>query len=159
MKSRHDRGQGIAAPSTASVSWRPPAGITVLATLILGMAAIAVGEDPSIASKRSQGFYVSLTSHGGRLAAGKNEYCLSFKTVRDGKPANVENVHVEFAQEVGRILEKAIKSTVAQQDAGRYCGAVDLGQRYYQPAFYYVTVHYTYGFRKTRRCRFLITLK
>ncbi len=130
----------------------------VLCLAVVFVAAIQVCPgQATIASKRDHGFDISLMSKSGELAA-KDEYCALFNTTKGGEP-HVEGVFLEFEQQVGRIRERATKVTLSLDSLGRYCGKVDLGKQYYQPAFYYVEVHYTDSLRKRRTCRFFLTLK
>ena len=126
--------------------------------MVFGAATQVCAGQTTIASKRNHGFYISLMSKSGELAE-KDEYCALFSRTIGGEPTHVEGVFVEFAQQVGRIRESATKVTLSLDSWGRYCGKVDLGKQYYQPAFYYVEVHYTDSLRKRRTCRFFLTLK
>jgi hypothetical protein len=126
--------------------------------LIFGVAAKVCAGQTAIASKRHHDFYISLTSNSGKLVAGKNEYCVLLSRANNGALVYVENVLVEFAQQAGKIRESPRQSSLSRDNLGRYCGEVDLGRQYYQPAFYYVTIHYTDSSKK-RSCRFVLTLK
>lgn len=159
IESCHEHGQPMAPLAASWLSSRLFRDIAVLVVSMLSLATTAVAGDGSIASRRSHGLYVSLARDGGGFAAGSNEYCLSFTTAPARKPVDVKSIRVEFAQQVGRILERPIISPVVQLGAGRYCGSVDLGKQYYVPAFYRVTVHYSYATGKRKRCRFLLTVK
>jgi hypothetical protein len=111
-----------------------------------------------MASKRDHNFYVSLMSKSGK-SAWKDEYCVVFCTSSGGEPTEVGDVLVDFAQQVGRIRESPQEFPFSPNGRGRYCGSVDLGRQYYQPASYHVMVHYTDNSGKRRTCRFFVTIK
>jgi len=125
---------------------------------VFGLATqVCVGQT-TIASKRNHDFYVSLMSKSGELAK-KDDYCALFSRTKDGEPTQAEGVFVEFAEQVGKIRERATKVPLALDNSGRYCGRVNLGKQYYQPDYYYIDIHYIDGSRKRRRCSFFLTLK
>jgi hypothetical protein len=131
----------------------------VLCVAVIFVAAIQLCPgQATIASKQNHGFYIALMSKSGKLIQ-KDEYCVLFSRTKDGEPTHVEGVFLEFAQQVGKIRESARKIPLSMDRLGRYCGIVDLGKQYYQPAFYYVEVHYTDSSRKRRTCRFFLTLR
>jgi hypothetical protein len=131
-------------------------------TLVLGPAAkICVGQT-TIASKQNHDFHISLIYFAYqqvRQMAEKDEYCALFNRTKDDEPTVVGDVFLDFAQQVGRIRESPRKFPLSRDSFGRYCGAVDLGQKYDQQVSYYVAVHYTDSFRKRRSCRFFLTMK
>jgi hypothetical protein len=132
---------------------------SVCVTVVLCLAAkIGVGQT-TIASKQNHDFHISLTSKSGKLVAEKDEYCALFNRTRDDQPTVVGDVFLDFAQQVGRIRESPRKFPLFRDSFGRYCGTVDLGQKYDQEVSYYVAVHYTDRFRKRRSCRFFLTMK
>jgi hypothetical protein len=132
---------------------------SVCVAVVLGLAAkICVGQT-TIASKQNHDFHISLTSKSGKLVAEKDEFCALFNTAKDDEPTVVRDVFLDFAQQVGRIRESPRKFPLSRDSFGRYCGAVDLGQKYDQQVSYYVAVHYTDSFRKRRSCRFFLTMK
>jgi hypothetical protein len=126
--------------------------------LILSVATQVGAGQTVIASKRNHDLDISLLSKSGKLVSAKDEYCVSF-TTKGGEPAQVADVFVEFAQQVGRIREDPRKFPLVPGNLGRYCGQVDLGKQYYQPAFYHVEVHYTDTSRKRRKCHFFLTIQ
>jgi hypothetical protein len=143
----------------SSASSLLPGMCAVLCGVVVFVAATHVcAGQTTIASKQSHGFDVSLISKSGELAA-KDEYCALFSTTKGGEPTYVEGVFLEFEQQVGKIRESARKFPLSLDSLGRYCGKVDLGKQYYQPAFYYVEVHYTDSSGKRRTCRFFLTLR
>jgi hypothetical protein len=151
------KSQWKVAPSVSSILARM---FTVLCmALIFGVATKACAGQTTIAVKRSHDFYISLTSNAGKLVAGKNEYCALFSRTRGGELTPVEDVVIEFAQQVGRITERPTKFHLSVDNLGRYCGEVGLGKQYYQPAYYHVTVHYADSSRKKIICRFFLTVK
>ena len=146
--------------AASSASSLPPSVRAVLClAVILGVASQICEGQTTIAAKRNRDFYVSLLDKSGKLMPGKNEYCASFSRTTGGGPAQVEDVFVDLAQQVGKIRESPRKFPFSMDSVGRYCGTVDFGQQYYQPASYYVIVHYTDSSQKRRTCRFFLTLK
>jgi hypothetical protein len=142
------------APAVAPGMW---AAVLCLAVMLVAANQVCPGQT-TIASKRSHGFYISLMSKSGELAE-KDEYCAVFGRTKGGDPAHVDRVFVELEQQVGRIRESGQMAALSLDSLGRYCGTVDLGKQYYEPAFYYVTVHYADSLKKKRVCRFFLTLK
>jgi hypothetical protein len=143
----------------SSVSF-PSARILLVPFLavVVGVAMqVSVGQ-AIIASKQGHNLKVSLLSKSGQLDR-KDEYCVLFSRTNAGEPTEVGDVSVDFAQQVGRIRESPREFPFSPEGTGRYCGEVDLGKQYYQPAFYYVIVHYADGSRKRRACRFFLTIK
>jgi len=70
----------------------------------------------------------------------------------------VRDVEVDFVQQVGKIRERPIHVQVAETGIGHFCGNVDLGSQYYDPAFYYVYMRYadTSGTRRKSLLSFSI---
>jgi hypothetical protein len=132
--------------------------------LIFSTAPQVCAGQTAIATKRNHGLYISIFNKSGNVASAQDEYCVSFSTsfstTRGGGPAQVSDVFVEFAQQVGRIRERPIKSSLssAPDNRGRYCGQVNLGKQYYQPAFYHVEVHYADRTGKRRACHFFLAI-
>ncbi len=126
--------------------------------LVFGMAAQICAGQTTIASKRNHDLYISLLSQSGKLVE-KDEYCVLFSKTNGGEPAQVEGVFVDFAKQVGKITGVPRKVSLSPDNLGRYCGKVDLGNHYNQPALYYVVVRYTDTLSKRRKCRFFLTVK
>jgi hypothetical protein len=126
--------------------------------VVFGAATQVCAGQTTIASKRNHDFYISLLSNSGKFAE-KDEDCALFGRTKGGEPTQVEDVLIDFVQQVGKIRESPKEFHFSPDRLGRYCGRVDLGKQYYQPAFYYVTVHYTDSSRKRRTCRFFLTMK
>jgi hypothetical protein len=126
--------------------------------VVFGMAAQTCAGQTTIASKRSHDLYISLLSQSGKLVE-KDEYCVLFSKTNGGEPAQVEDVFVDFSKQVGKITGVPRKVSLSLDNLGRYCGTVDLGNHYNQPAVYYVVVRYTDTLSKRRKCRFLLTVK
>ena len=111
------------------------------------------------ASARNHEFTISIVNDSGRFVAGNNAFCVVFTSAANASSVSVKDVVVEFAQQVGKIQEKPMRAQIARGDAGRFCGKVDLGTQYYQPAFYYVFIHYTDANGKRRKCRLSLSVK
>jgi hypothetical protein len=112
-----------------------------------------------VASARSHELTVSIVNNSGRFVAGGNAFCVVFTSTANAEPFSVKDVAVEFAQQVGRIQERPARAQIAAGDTGRFCGKVDLGTQYYQPAFYYVFIHYTDVDGKRRKSRLSLSVR
>ena len=82
----------------------------------------------AIASKRNHDFSISLISQSGKLVAEKSEYCVLFSRTEGSESTQVEDVFVEFAQQVGKIRKSPQKFPLALDNVGQYCGEADLGR-------------------------------
>lgn len=96
----------------------------------------------SVASAYNHGLSISVVNNSERFVAGRNSFCVTFTKTANAEVAPVKDVEVDFAQQVGKIRERPIHVLVAETDIGRFCGSVDLGRQYYDPAFYYAYIHY-----------------
>lgn len=133
--------------------------MTLCIASMLSIGNVAYGDDNTIAIKRKGDLHISISNRSGELSAGRNEFCIVFRGARADEAAQVEDVHVEFAQQVGKIRETPKKSIVSESTMGRYCGKVDLGKLYYRPAFFYVIVRYRQNTKKTKSCSFFLDVK
>ena len=111
-----------------------------------------------VTSARSHELTISIVNNSGRFVAGSNAFCAMFTSTANAEPISVKGVDIEFAQQVGRIQERPIRAQIAEGDTGRFCGKVDLGTQYYQPAFYYVFIHYTDAYGKRRKFRLSLSV-
>jgi hypothetical protein len=118
----------------------------------------ASGEKP-IASGRTKGISVVLTNESGKLTNGENAICAVFQDTATSSPANVQDVRLKFTLRVGRISADAIAGQLSRDGQGRYCGHVNLGHRYYDPANYYVEMQYVDTTGKNRKLTFWATVK
>ena len=121
--------------------------------LIFGTTTRVCAGQQAIASMQNHGVSISL------LTATKNQYCALFSRVVTGEPMQVDDVSLEFRQQVGRIAGKPVGFSPSEETAGLYCADVDLGKQYYQPSYYYVSVHYTDSSGRRRASRFYLTVK
>jgi hypothetical protein len=133
-------------------------------SILYGAMTLAVAQnlhagEMKAASARNHGLTISIVNDSGRFVAGNNAFCVVFTSTANAEPVLVKDVDVEFAQQVGRIQEKPMRAQIARGDTGRFCGKVDLGTQYYQPAFYYVFIHYTDANGKRRNCRLSLSVK
>jgi hypothetical protein len=115
-------------------------------------------KEASIASWRGHDFSISIVNSSQKFVAGKNTFCVEFTKAATAEPISVKDVEVEFAQQVGKIRERPTRALITESEVGRFCGNVDLGKQYYQPAFYYVYIRYTdaSGTREKRNLSFAI---
>ena len=136
-----------------------PFGIpsVLLVAIVVGVT-LQVCAAQVLATKRNHDLTISLTSKAGAFDR-KDEYCVLFGKTNGGEPPQVEDVFIDFSQQVGRLRERPQRLPLAANGSGRNCGTVDLGIQYYRPAFYYLTVHYTDASRRRKACRFFLTLK
>jgi hypothetical protein len=134
----------------------PRVCVVLCAAVIFGVASQVCAGQTTIAAKRYDDLYISLMSQSGKLVE-KGGYCALFSRTNGAGPTQVENVIIEFAQQVGKVRERASKVPLLPDGQGRYCGEVDLGKQYYNPAFYYVGIGYTDRSQKRKRCLFFLT--
>jgi hypothetical protein len=123
-----------------------------------GGSALPQGSKP-IASKRTNGMTVMLTSESGGLNEGKNNICVSFQTIEGGQPVDASDVGIELTLRIGRNRGSPITAPLFEDAAGRYCGSLDLGRQYYSPATYDVVVRYVDASAKKRKVSFALTLR
>ena len=112
-----------------------------------------------IASRRIRNAAIVLTNDSGKLTPGENSFCVLFQTKETTSSVEVREVSVAFRLLVGRIEEKPITAQLSQEGVGRYCGRIDLGRQYYQPASYYAFVRYTENTGKKRSVRLSLTVR
>lgn len=93
----------------------------------------------SVASGRSHDLSIFIVNDSERFVAGSNSFCVVFTKAANAERASAKDVEVEFAQQVGKIRERLTRARITENDNGHFCGNVDLGTQYYDPAFY--TVH------------------
>ena len=110
------------------------------------------------ASARNHELTISIVNDSGRFVAGSNTFCVVFTSAANTSPVSVKDVDIEFAQQVGRIQEGPTHAQIKEGNTGRFCGKVDLGTPYYQPAFYYVFIHYTDAHGKRRKFRLSLSV-
>ena len=113
----------------------------------------------AIASKQTKGVTIALTNAEGRLREHENGFCVVFEQSGTEEPLIVRKVGVEFRLLVGRIQENPISAHLTESKPGRYCGQVNLGKQYYNPAVYYAFVSYTDPIGRKRRTRFFVSVK
>ena len=97
----------------------------------------------SVASGVSHGLSILIVNNSEKFVAGRNSFCVVFAKAANAEAAPVKDVEVEFAQQVGKIRERPIQAYIAETGTGQFCGNVNLGTQYYDPAFYYVYIRYT----------------
>lgn len=116
-------------------------------------------DEKVIISKNKDDLSITLTSDAGKFTGGNNSFCAVFRRRSNEELVPVSSLAVEFAQEVGKIREQSIQANMHEEASGRYCGQVNLGKQYYDPAFYYIFVHYAEGSGTKKKCRFFVTVK
>jgi len=127
--------------------------------ILLAAAQNLHASEKKAASVRSHELIISIVNDSGRFVAGSNTFCVVFTSAADASPVLVKDVSVEFAQQVGRILEGPTHAQITEGNAERFYGKVDLGTQYYQPAFHYVFIHYTDVDGKRRKCRLSLSVR
>ena len=113
----------------------------------------------AIASGRARDLSIELSNETGRLRAGENDLCITFRKTETGTLVDVRIVAAEFSLLVGRIEEKPIAAHLSQKRTGEYCGDLDLGRQYYSPSSYYVFVRYIDPANHKRKKRFFVAVK
>ena len=116
------------------------------------------GERP-IDSKRTNGMALVLTNDSGKLTAGENAICVLFRDIATAGPVDVQDVSLKFTLRVGRIAGGSIAVPLNRDRPGRYCGHVNLGRQYYDPARYYVEMRYVDTTGRKRKLSFWATVK
>jgi hypothetical protein len=76
----------------------------------------------AIASGRAKDLSIELTNENGRLRAGENNLCITFRKTESGTLVDVRNVAAEFSLLVGKIEEKPIGAHLFQKGTGEYRG-------------------------------------
>lgn len=134
---------------------------TILVLLMFcGLNMLASPADEKVViSKNKDDLSITLTSDAGKFTAGNNSFCAVFRRRSNAELVPVANLAVEFAQQVGKIREQSIQASMHEESQGQYCGQVDLGQQHYNPAFYYIFVHYAAASGAKKKCRFFVTVK
>jgi hypothetical protein len=113
----------------------------------------------AIVSARNRDLSISVVNDSGEFVSGSNAFCVAFTKAANSYPVSVKDVDVEFAQQVGRIQERPTRAQITESGIGNFCGRVDFGTQYYQPASYYIFVHYTEPSGTRRKCRFFLVIK
>ena len=138
-------------------------GLTVYSILYGAMTLPAAqnlqGSEMKAASTRNHELTISIVNDSGRFFAGNNTFCVVITSATNAEPVSVKNVGIEFAQQVGRIQERPTRAQITEGDTGHFCGKVDLGTEYYQPAFYFVFIHYTDVDGKKRKYRLSLSVR
>jgi hypothetical protein len=116
-------------------------------------------KNASIASGRIHDLSISIVNDSGKFVAGSNTFCAEFTKAANAEPVLVKDVEVEFAQQVGKIRERPTRALITESEVGRFCGNVDLGKQYYQPAFYYVYIRYTDTSGTRKKCNLSFAIK
>ena len=115
--------------------------------------------ETTLASKRTKDLVIAITSSQGGLKSGENSFCVVFQKAGTDEPVDVRNVRVDFTLLVGRIQEESIKTELAGDRLGRYCGHVNLGKQYYVPASYYAFVFYTDAAGRKKKERLFLSVR
>ena len=113
----------------------------------------------AIVSARNHDLSISVVNDSGKFVSGSNAFCVAFIKAANAYPVSVKDVDVEFAQQVGRIQERPTRAQITESGIGNFCGRVDFGTQYYQPASYHIFVHYTDPSGTRRKCRLFLVIK
>jgi hypothetical protein len=136
---------------------------SILPILVLGQQtrqqASSNGLVQVIVAKKTRNIVVELANDSGKFVAGSNSICVLFLDAQTHTPAEVQNVSVQFRQQVGKITEAPITAQLQQDSAGMHCGYVDLGQLYYLPSSYYVFVRFVSADDHPRRVRLFTSVR
>lgn len=131
----------------------------VLRESLHALSQLPVAAEKPIAAKHTKELDVVLVNNSGELTAGDNPICVLFTAAGTDRPVNVQDVSMRFTLRVGRNSRGPIPAQLRRLDAGRYCGSVNLGRQYYDPANYYVEMRFTYATQKTRKISFWTSVK
>lgn len=112
-----------------------------------------------ITRKKTKWAVVILSNDSGRLNAGKNKLCLFFRERHDGSPIEIVDLTLDFRLLVGKLEEQPVRANLTMEQAGQYCGTIDLGQLYYEPSSYYATVHYAEAGGTKRKIAFYVSAR
>lgn len=91
--------------------------VTIAVCLLLALSAFgqpfgpertAGAAEKTITSKRTRTVAITLANDSGKLTAGENRFCVLFYNLETANSADVQNVRVDFRQQVGRIQERPI---------------------------------------------------
>jgi hypothetical protein len=112
-----------------------------------------------IATKKTKHVVTTLVNDAGKLKGGVNDFCVLFRDPETNSALDFQNVSADFRQLVGRIEEVPITVPLSKEEAGRYCGRVNLGRQYYSPSSYYAFVHYVTAIGKRKSSRLFVSVK
>jgi hypothetical protein len=129
-----------------------------LAELLVARVAVPSSTQLTVASKRTRNLVITIMSADGRLTGGENSFCVEFRNRATQEPIAVLNVAVDFTLLVGRIQEQPIRVPLVEDQNSQYCGRVNLGKQYYDPASYYIFVHYADSTGKKRKQRLFVSI-
>ena len=130
----------------------------LLAELLLAGPARGSSIAKAVTSKRTRDLVITIMSADGALTAGENDLCVKFQKRATQEPVAVTNVSADFTLLVGRIEERPIRGALVQVQSGQFCGTVNLGKQYYDPANYYVFVRYSDATGKRKRQRLFVSI-
>ena len=89
-----------------------------------------------IATKKSKHLVTTLVNNAGKFKGGVNDFCVLFTDPETKSALDFQNVSADFRLLVGRIEEVPISARLSKEEAGRYCGRVNLGRQYHSPSSY-----------------------
>ena len=112
-----------------------------------------------VASTRARSFTIAISTSDGRMHGGENKFCAVFQGIPSNQPVEVADVGVDFVLLVGRIHEAPIKARLARDRIGRFCGQVNLGKQFYDPASYYALVSFTGADGRKRKKRLILSVR
>lgn len=139
-----------------------------VAIIILGVALsvvtprAAANDDSArttVASKRHRDSAVLLSAMSDKLHAGENSICVDFQGASDRFPNVDQVIAIEFRLLVGRMEGRPIRAEMSPRGSNQYCGTINLGRQFYNPANYYVFVRYTDALGKKRAIRLFASVK
>ncbi len=112
-----------------------------------------------IATKRTKHVVTTLVNDAGKFKGGVNDFCVLFRDPETKSALDFPSVRADFRLLVGRIEEVPITAGLSKEEAGRYCGQVDLGRQYYSPSSYYVFVRYITATGKRKSTRLFVSVR
>lgn len=115
--------------------------------------------DKVIAMRKTKHVVTTLVNKTGKFKGGVNGFCVLFKDPETKSALDFQSVKVDFRSLVGRIEEVPITAGLSKEEAGRYCGQVNLGRQYYSPSSYYFFVRYTTATGKRQSARLFVAVR
>lgn len=132
--------------------------VTFPTPLFAGLLSVSPS-DKVIARKSTKYVVTTLVNKTGKFQGCVNDFCILFKDPETKSALDFQNLRADFRLLVGRIEEVPITAGLSKEEAGRYCGQVDLGRQYYSPSSYYVFVRYMTVDGKRKATRLFLSVR
>ena len=133
--------------------------VVALSTPLFAGPLSAGPSDKVIAARKTKHVVTTLVNKTGEFKGGVNGFCVLFTDPETKSALDFQSVRADFRLLVGRIEEVPITAGLSKEEAGRYCGQVDLGRQYYSPSSYYVFVSYIAATGKRKSTRLFVSVR